>query len=299
MSDFTVLTDDERLADRIRVGLATDDVVRRIGGGTDVRVPRPRPGEPDLIVLDLRNVDPGQAIAELVEFRKRFTVDRRVIAIVASNPTGAAVVSSTQEADVDFILDERVDIGMVIRAIANDRSTTACAAMALLALQKVQRPVAQSVSCTVLGSGCVVCSAHRIAHALGMSESTLRSHLIHEGSPLPLAVIRLSSCVYALALARRTRCKVDAIRHFAGIDGDDAFRSWSIAMLGGSVRELAMKWPQLSLQAFLSRALAERPHLPTEPVKFAGGGGTPHPSSTVGDGDGPVREGGRNRPAIE
>jgi AraC-like DNA-binding protein len=244
MTVFTVITEDDDLLARVRLGLRRGDMVRHIEGGVNMLIPRPPSGDVELVVVDLRSAVPSSAVSLIADLRQRVAADRTVIGVVSSSGAGPRVVASTAEADLGIIIADHDDVGLLLRAFANDASRTMCAAVALHSLGGLLHPTARAVASIVLGSGCRTRTGDSVAAALDMSSSGLAAHLRREGSAPPGKLIRQVRVVYALALMR-----------FAS---DTIFNACCTGLLGARVAQLAGKWPEIPADAFLARILADR-----------------------------------------
>lgn len=271
MSVFTILTDDESLIARVRLGLARSDIVHHIRGGLDALVPRPEAGRADIIALDLCDMDEAHAVVRLIEFCRRVGDDRRVVGIVSTldRPHVRAITSKSGR-DIAVILNDAEQVGMALRAIGNDRSLTVCAAVTLEVLECLQKPVAQSIAGVVLGSACQIHNVLDVTGEIGSSKSRLGELLANEGSRTASGVIHRAQCVYALALARHTSMPILGIAAMTRLGKPERFHEYCEKELGGRVKRLARQWPVLSLDAFLERALKDATAMTPRPKKHAG-----------------------------
>jgi hypothetical protein len=240
-------------------------------------VPRPSGAQTDLIALDLSAIEAEGAEARLIEFRRRIADDRRIVGIVHNmkSPRVRTVTSIAGRAMAVVVSDDD-PVGIILRALCNDRSLTVSAAVAVEALDQVLLPVARSVARIVLGSGCEIHRVSRLLPELGCSTSSINALLADEPSGSAAGVIRLTQCAYALTLARHTSLSTSRIAALAQLGKLERFHKHCEVQLGYRAGVLAKMWPELPLSDFVVHALRAGPG--------AVGGGLPTVLSTVGAG---------------
>lgn len=255
-----VISDDDALVARIRLGLARTDRLIQMRGGWEVPIPRASAGQPDIVVIDLRAFEAPAACRVVLALRQRVPDDRALVGVVtyAAAPR-IAVVTSEKSRDIDFILSDATDgedVGVIVRAVANDQSATACAAITLAALEGLLKPEAYAVAKVVLASGCAVRRVGSVAAELGLSSARLRAELLAEGSPPAALVIRHTQCAYALALARRVELTAGQLATFAKLGKRERFHLHCEALLGARAQQLADRMTDVNMYDFLVRTLA-------------------------------------------
>jgi hypothetical protein len=203
VNTILLISTDERLVLRVqRALLGAERLVRCQSGEL--------PSYPDvladhLIVVDCRALDRKSMSREIRRVREVVGAEARCAAIMtapSARNIDVDIVATIRDHVTDVTLFESDSVGDIIRAVLNDMSQTAAAAIALSALTRRLPTPAHKVPCAVLGSGLRASSVKEVAALLQVDRGTLCRGLRHETGYTAAELIDLSKACYAVAMLR-------------------------------------------------------------------------------------------------
>jgi hypothetical protein len=205
MKTIVLISEDDALRARIARTLAEDErVVRSLPTGANSVVRAASEG--DLVVLDCRHMERDAADGAVIACRG--LVDARVCCVgIASGKSAYAVHALGQSGDhvTDVVLEGHELVPERLRAILNDSTQSASAAITFGPLAAFLSSTEMELSATVLASAGGVTNVNELSKALDEDRSALGKRLRDAGDRTPVAIVDVTVSAVAAAVLRRTR----------------------------------------------------------------------------------------------
>jgi AraC-like DNA-binding protein len=208
-----------------------------------------------LMVLDCRALTCEEALQTLLDDPDRAPQTCRVAIVSRANAKPVEVVGRARERAMHVLIAEHPQVGARIRALLNDSTGTASAAIALAALGPRLRGLAVNIAEVVLSSGCRVSSVSQLSSALGHDRSWLNGQVWRACRVVPKELVKLCQMANAVVLLRETDLSLRDIARAVGYGTSRALDNRMRETFGVSSAQIRDEPPSLETDLYLNRIL--------------------------------------------
>jgi hypothetical protein len=273
---IVLLTSDDGLAERVRRAVGVDEHLLRIRGLSAV-IPSMVAGDRHLAVLDCRALDRAGTENALAVLRAELGSSQVPIVAICELGTVTAldIIGTLGSQVTELILADRESLCDLLRAILNDPSRTASAALALDLLSSELPQATAPVLEAVLASGLHVTSVKEACKVLARDPASLSREMRFARAPSPTEIVELAKALFAIALLRTSPLSNKAVAQTVGYSSARWLNRLLERVFHLSIHDIRAESAAIPTRVFLGQLLARRrqgihrTYSPSSPVSSA------------------------------